>query len=172
MVQATKKSAISGSEALRTLGQALELRGIKTYRIRCEADLYVVEAGYQSPPAATPVSLHYTLDDIEQLDREAPEKNDRDSAVKDFLSLSQILWAIGIYVTSKEARLLSVSNNASTERMPVVKFEYETVQGDRVVDDRTGSAIYELCVSVYKLRGTSSINNIRYTRFHALQESR
>jgi len=165
-------SAVFCSQALRTIGQDLDLRGIKSFLIKCEADLYVVEAGYQSPPAPTPVSLHYTLDDIEQLEREAGKKNDRDSVAKDFLSLSQILWAIGTYVTSKGARLLSVSNNASTEKMPVVKIEYETVQGDRVVDDRTGSAIYDLCVSVYKLRGTSNINNIRYTRFRALQESR
>jgi hypothetical protein len=81
------------------------------------------------------------------------------------------LWAIGSYATSKGARLLSVSNNASTERMPVVKIEYETVQGDRVVDDRTGSAIYELCVSAYKLRGTPNSDNIRYTRFRALHEN-
>ncbi len=164
-------SAIFFSEALRTIGQDLELRGIKTFLIRCEAELYVVEAGYQSPPAPTPVTLHYTLDDIEQLDRKARERSDRDSAVKDFLSLSQILWAIGSYVTNKGARLLSVSNNASTERMPVVRIEYETVQGDRVVDDRTGSAIYELCVSVYKLRGTLNSNNVRYTRFRAFHEN-
>jgi len=164
-------SAVFCPEALRTIGQDLKLRGIKTFLIKCEADLYVVEAGYQSAPAPTPVTLHYTLDDIEQLDREARERNDRDRAVKDFPSLSQMLYAIGSYVTGKGARLRSVSNIASTERMPVVKIEYETVQGDRVIDDRTGSSIYELCVSVYKLRGTSNINNIRYTRFRALQES-
>ena len=42
--------------------------------------------------------------------------------------------------------------------MPVLKIEYETVQGDRGVEDLTGSAIYELCISMYKLKGTSSIN--------------
>jgi hypothetical protein len=169
MALATRKSATSYSEALGTIGQDLELRSIKTFLIRCEAHLYVVEGGYQSPPAPTPVTLHYTSDDVEQLHRETRERNDHDAAVKDLLSLSQILSAIGSYVTSKGARLLSVSNSASTARMPVIKIEYETVQGDRVLDERTGSAIYELCVSVYKLRGTSSINNqARYTRFHAL----
>src|SRR5438876_6109644 len=116
-------SAIVCSHALRAIGQDLELRGIKTFIIRCEGSLYVVEAGYQSPPAPTPVTLHYTLDDIEQLDRKARERSDRDSAVKDFLSLSQMFWAVGSYVTSKGARLLSVSNTASTERLPVVRFE-------------------------------------------------
>lgn len=146
-------SAIAWSEALRAIGQDLEVRGLKTFVIRCEADLYVVNAGYQSPPAPTPVTLHYTLGDIEQLDREGREGDNCNSGVKDFLSLSQILRAIGTYLGRKEARLLSVSNNALTGTMPVVKIEYETAQGERVVDDRTGSAIYDMCVSFYKLRG-------------------
>jgi hypothetical protein len=158
-------------EALRIIGHDLELRGIKTFLIRCEAGLYIVEAGYQSPPAPTPITLHYTLDDIEQLEREARERNDQVSALKDFLSLSRIFWTVGTYVIAKGGHLLSVSNNLSTEKMPVVSIEYETVDDERLVDDLTGSDIYELCVSLYKLRGTSPIKNIRYTRFSALQES-
>jgi hypothetical protein len=146
-------SAIACSEALRTIGYDLEMRGIKAFVIRCEADLYPVEAGYQSPPAPTPVILHYTLDDIEQLDREGREGDSLDSGVKDFLSLPQILRAIGTYVGRKKARLLSVSNNALTAgTMPVVTIEYETAEGERVIDDRTPSAIYDMCVRTYKLR--------------------
>lgn len=59
---------------LRMIGEDLDLRGIKTFAIRCEADLFIVIAGYQSPPAATPVTLHYTLNDIEQLIRTAQER--------------------------------------------------------------------------------------------------
>src|SRR4029453_14311018 len=103
--------AIARSEALSTLGHDLEMRGIKTFVIRCEADLYLVEAGYQSPPAPTPVILHFPLDDIEQLDREGREGDNLDSGVKDFLSLSQVLRAIGTYVGRKRARFLSVWNN-------------------------------------------------------------
>lgn len=158
-------------EALRTIGHDLDWRGIKTFLIRCEGNLFVVDAGYQSPPAVTPVTLHYTLSDIQRLDREAQERNDHVSPVKDFLSLSEIFWAIGTYVSGKQARLLHVSNTASTGTRPVLKIEYETVQGDRVVDDLTGSAIYELCISMYKLRGTSSISSSRYTRFSVLSES-
>jgi hypothetical protein len=153
-------SAIAWSLALRAIGQDLEARGIKTFVIRCEADLYVVEAGYQSPPAPTPVTLYYTLDDIEQLDREGREGDNCNSSVKDFLSLSQSLRAIGTYVDRKGARLLSVSNNASTGTMPVVTIEYETAQGARVIDDRTGSAIYDMCVSFYKLRGRSRLRSL------------
>jgi hypothetical protein len=152
-------SAISCSEALRAIGQDLEARGIKTFVIRRDADFYVVEAGYQSPPAPTPVSLHYTLDDIERLDHEGRERRDHDAGVEDFLRLSQILRAIGRYVTCKGARLLSISNNALMGTMPVVRIEYETSQGEKVVDDRTGSAIYDMCVTFYKLRGRLSANH-------------
>jgi len=145
--------AIAQSEALHTIGHDLEMRGIKTFVMRCAADRCLVEAGYQSPPAPTPVILHYTLDDIEQLNREGREGDNLDSGVKDFLSLSQILRAIGTYVGRKRARLLSVSNNALTAgTMPVVTIEYETAEGERVIDDRTASAIYDMCVRTYKLR--------------------
>jgi hypothetical protein len=159
------------SEALCTIGHDLELRGIKTFCIRCDAGLFIVEGGYQSPPAVTPVTLHYASVDFEHLEGKARERNAHVSGVKEFLSLSQILKAVGTYVTVKEARLISVSNNSSTETMPIITIEYETDRGDRVVENLTGSAIYDLCVSVYKLRGTSSTKNIRYTRFSALLES-
>jgi len=159
------------SEALRIIGHDLDLRGIKTFFLRCDADFFVVEGGYQSPPAVTPVSLHYASVDLEHLERKERERNDHLSALKDFLSLSQILWTIGTYVTVKGSRLFSVCNNLSTETMPIIKMDYETDQGDRVVENLTGSAIYELSVSLYKLRRTSNINNIRYRRFSGLLES-
>jgi hypothetical protein len=76
-----------------------------------------------------------------------------------------------MYVNGGGSRLLSISNTASTETMPVVQLAYETAQGDRVADYLKGSALYELCFNVYKLKGTSSIKSIRYTRFSGLQES-
>src|SRR5215475_8734653 len=158
-------SASRCSQALRIIGQDLEARGIKTFVIRPEADFYVVEAGYQSPPAPTPISLHYTLDDIERLDHEGRERRDYDAGVEDFLRLSQILRAIGSYVTCKEARLLSVSNNALMGAMPVVRIEYETAQGEKVVDDRSGFAIYDMCVSFYRLRGSLSVKHVRNTHW-------
>lgn len=162
-------SAKLGSQALSIVGSDLEFRGIKTFFMRCEDDLFVVEGGYQSPPAVTPVTLHYAPNDIEQMKCKPREENDRVLANKDFLGLSQILWAIGTHVTAKGCRLISVSNTSSTEAVPTIKIEYESVY-ERFVEDVTGSAIYELSVSAYKMRGTSSIDNIRYTRFSHLQE--
>jgi hypothetical protein len=158
------------SEALRTIGRDLDLRGIRTFVIRCETDLFVVEAGYQSPPAITPVTLHYTLCDVERLDREAQERSVHLSPVKDLLSLAEILWAVAAYVSSKQGRLLSVSNTASTPTMPILTIEYETVQKDRVIEDLKGSAIYELSISIYKRRDIPSKTR-RYTLFSDLNTS-
>jgi hypothetical protein len=162
-------SALSCSEALRAIGQDLEARGIKTFVIRPEADFYVVEAGYQSPPAPTPISLHYTLNDIERLDHEGRERRDYDAGVEDFLRLSQILRAIGSYVSCKEARLVCISNNTSTGIMPIVRIEYETSRGEQVVDDRTASAIYDMSLSFYRLRGRLRVKHVRDTNRHAFK---
>jgi hypothetical protein len=53
--------------------------------------------------------------------------------------------------------------------MPVVRIEYEMSQGEKVVDDRTGSAIYDMCVSFYRLRGKLSVKHMRDTQWAHLQ---
>ncbi|HEU4345694.1 MAG TPA: hypothetical protein VFU31_29445, partial [Candidatus Binatia bacterium] len=55
--------------ALRCIGQDLESRTLKTFDLTVDGDKCVVQCGYQTPPAPTPVTLHYTTDDIEELDR-------------------------------------------------------------------------------------------------------
>src|SRR4030095_12671234 len=135
-------SAVHCWEALRTIGKDLQFRGIKTFLIRCEEDLFVVEGGYQSPPAPTALNLPYTAEDIEQLDYKSGELTDEPSLVRDFLDLSKILWAIAIYVSGRGTRLLSISNNNGTETMPALEMEYENFHGDRIVEDLAGSAHY------------------------------
>ena len=158
-------------EALRSIGEDLELRGIRTFLMRCEADFFIVDGGYQSPPAATPVSLHYSLKDIAELDRKAKERNDCLSGTRSFIYLPEILWSLENYVHDKGARLLSVSNIASTETMPLIDIEYETVQGDLAVDRLRSAAIYALCVRDHKRRRRrQDLNDNRYTRFSSLQE--
>jgi hypothetical protein len=65
--------AVSYSEILRVIGQDLETRAIKAFDIRDEGDRILVQCGYQVPPAATPVTLHYTPRDIEELKPQAAE---------------------------------------------------------------------------------------------------
>lgn len=66
---------------------------------------------------------------------------------------------------------MNLSNTASTETMPVIDIEYETVQSDRIVERLTIVAVYALCVRDHKRREKRrDLNDNRYTRFSSLQE--
>jgi hypothetical protein len=85
--------------------------------------------------------------------------------------LPEILLSLENYVHDKGARLLSVSNIASTETMPLIDIEYETVQGDLAFDRLTSAAIYALRVRDHKRKGRrQDLNDNRYTLFSSLQE--
>jgi len=156
------------AEALRIVGRDLDLRGIRTFIIRCDKDLFVVTGGYQPPPAVMPVTVHYACSDIDRLLIEA-ENNPCLPAARDFSSLAEILSAIGSYVSRKQGRLISVSNTASTSIIPIVIVKHASVASDPVVEIFKGSAIYELCVTAYK---TSLISNrsTQYSRFSDLTD--
>ena len=150
--------AVSYSEILRVIGQDLEIRGIKAFDLRDEGERIFVQCGYQDPPAATPVTLYYTPTDIEELEPQGVEKRGQPSKQGDFFTLSQTLRAIGGYVDQKKARLIRLSNNDCPGADVVFRIEYETRERERVVDDRSGSAIYDLCVNMYKRRGKLARN--------------
>jgi len=143
------------AEALRIVGRDLDLRGIKTFIIRCDRNGFVVNGGYQPPPSVMPVTVHYASSDIDRQLVDA-KNNDCLSAARDFSSLAEILLAIGSYVTKKQGRIISISNTASTPRIPIIIVKYTSVETDPVVEIFKGSALYELCVSVYKESLTSN----------------
>ena len=143
---------VNYSTALRCIGQDLESRGLRTLDIILDTTGYIVLAGYQVPPAPMPVSLQYTPADILELDSAGQEQRGTSSSTKDFVSLVQILRAIGGYLDKNQARLIRISNNEAPGSSPSFSVEYKTKEGERIVDDRDGSAIYDMCVSMYKQR--------------------
>ena len=156
-------------EVLHSIGEDLELRGIKTFIIRCEDDFFIVDGGYQSPPAATPVSLYYSANDIRDLERKARQRKQYLSATRSFIYLPEILSSIASYVQDKESSLLALSNTESTLAITIIDIEYETFHGDRMSDRLTNSAVYELCVREHKLRARKqNLADDRFTRFSSL----
>ena len=141
------------STSLRCIGQDLEQRGLKTLDLRHDGQGYVVQCGYQSPPAPTPATLYYSQNDIEELDKAGWEKRGTPASSKEFVTLVQILRAIGGYLDKLNARLIRISNNESLSKDWMFRVEYVNGDGEQVVDDRTGSAIYDMCVIMYKQRG-------------------
>ena len=152
------------SQALRAIGEDLEQRGIKAFDITCAEDFYMVQGGYQAPPNPMPLNLRYSMEDIQHLDREDQEKRNLASASHEFLRLSLILRSIAGYIGRKKGRLLRISNNVVTGTNAVFRIEYTNADNERVVDERAVSAIYDICVSQYKLRGDDFDSHGRFLR--------
>ena len=139
--------------ALRCIGQDLERRGLKAYDIRCDQDQYVADCGYQEPPASTPVSIHYRAQDIEDLDRTGEGRRGEIQTAPEFLNQVQVFRTIGGFLDKNQATFIRMTNNDGKGSDALLKVEYVTKDGERVVDDRAGSAIYDMCVQMYKQRG-------------------
>lgn len=151
--------------ALRCIGQDLERRGLKSFDIRFESNEYVALCGYQNPPAPTPVTIQYTVKDLEELDRVGSGTRGGSLALKDFLNQVQIFRTIGGYLDKNEAHLVRLSNNDAKGKVSLFVVEYITRDGERVIDDRAGSAIYDMCVTMYKQRGKMTGTSGRLSRW-------
>lgn len=146
-------SQFSYASALRCIGQDLDRRGIKSFDIRYEAKEFVATGGYQEPPAPTPVTIHYSPGDLDDIDRAYAERRDNAGPGKEFLNIVQILRSVGGYLDRLEARLIRLTNNELPAGEPAVKVEYITREGEQVCADRAGSELYDMCVAMYKQRG-------------------
>jgi hypothetical protein len=149
----TGVASLKCASALRCIGQDLEQRGVKSFDIRLEGTSYVAQCGYQDPPSPMPVTIEYTLKDLQDLDRSGEGKRGKSSSSKEFLNQVQIFRTIGNYIDKNKAVLVRITNNDATGRDSLFKVEYLTRDGERVVDDRAGAAIYDMCVTMYKQRG-------------------
>lgn len=156
--------ALSNARALRVIGQDLEARGLKTFDIRRNRDRFEARCGYQAPPAPTPVLLEYSAADIEELEERAQGSRRDATAPLDLLSLSQLLRSLGGYFDSKNVTLLRVCNSDSIGAEARFKIEGETERGERLTDERSASAIYDMGVNMYKQRGKLSERYARWRR--------
>jgi hypothetical protein len=140
---------------LRCIAQDIERRGLKTFDIRLLASgkEYLVEGGYQEPPAPTPVTIHYTLKDLDELEHAGVARRGGAAPARDFLNQIQVFRTIGGYLDKNEARLIRITNNTPSGKEALYQVEYVTRDGDHMVDDHTGSALYDMCVTMYKQRG-------------------
>ena len=152
--------------ALRCIGQNLDRRGLKSFNIRLQGDIFIVECGYQDPPAPTPVSLVYTSHDIDELNQSGEKLRGHITTAQEFINQVQIFRSIGAYLDKNEGQLIRVSNNDGKAKDSSFTVEYLTRDGERVVDDRAGSAIYDMCVQMYKQRGKATGTGGRRAKGH------
>jgi len=142
-------SAVSYSMALRCIGQDLERRGLKTFDIQRDgSNLSVI---YRPGAAKAAVTLQYTPADIEILDR-CGETYRGKTATNEFLNAIQTLRVIGDYLDKYASTLIRITNSEAAVHAPLFKVEYVTREGDHVVDDGPGSAIFDMCILMVQKR--------------------
>ena len=139
------------SIALRCIGQDLVQRGLKTFDIKREGNHFTAVGGYQEPPAGTTEIIRYTPADIEFLDRSGETQRGKANE-KEFLHQAQMLRAIGDYLDKYDSDLIRISNKDVGIEDSLFRVEYVTREGDHVVDDRPGSAIFDMCVLMVQKR--------------------
>ena len=133
---------------LRCIAQDLELRGLKTFDIRPNEHEYVVDCGYQEPPAPTPMTIHYTLKDLDELEQVGATKRGTAAPAKEFLNQVQIFRSIGGYLDKNEAKLIRITNNAATGKDSIFKVEYITRDGEAMIElDRRSTTCVCRCTS-------------------------
>jgi hypothetical protein len=150
--------------ALRCIGQDLERRGLKSFDIRAQSRSFLVEGGYQEPPSAAPVSIQYTFEDIEELDRSGESRRGEMARAQEFINQVQIFRTIGAYLDRNEAHFVRLTNNQDQVNDTLFVVEYITREGDRIIDDRAGAAVYDMCVQMYKQRGKLTGTGVRRSR--------
>ena len=140
------------SQILRAIGQDLETRDLTVFEIEKHGERYIVQCGYQFPPAPTPITLEYSLNDIKELDLSGQLTRSDALQTLDFSTLAQSLRTIGGYLDNRKASLVRISNNHLPGTEPAFRIEYKTAEGELLVDDRSAAAIYDIGVYMYKQR--------------------
>src|SRR5262245_20476107 len=141
--------------ALRCIGQALASRNIEFFEILKKADEFLVEYGDPDPPYTEVLKLHFSLYNIEVLDREGQARRRQTKSELRFDSLPEILRATGKYVDSKQAQLRRL-NNCCLSNTGELELEYQTRAGDVQAEMLVRNFIREAAVSMYSRRNRIS----------------
>jgi hypothetical protein len=141
-------SEVNHSIALRCIGQDLERRGLKTFAIKRDGSHFVV---LSSDANAAAESVRYTPADIEIMDR-CGETARGQQTRHEFLHRGQLLRAIGDYLDKYGSTLISISYSDLERAESPFRVEYITREGERLIDERPGAAIFDECVLMFQKR--------------------
>jgi hypothetical protein len=144
-------SEVKYSIALRCIGQDLVQRGLRTFDIKREGSHFIALCGNLEPPAAMTETIRYSPADIEFLDRSG-ESQRGENTDKKFLHQAQMLRAIGDFLDKYDSALIHITNNAVQLEESLFRVEYVTREGEHIVDDSPGSAIFDMCVLMVQKR--------------------
>lgn len=117
------------ASALRCIGQALELRGIDVFELTAtETGEFLVEYADPDPPHTRILTIQFSPDNIEVLDREGQARRHEAKSEFRFDSLPEVLRAAGWHLDGKRAELRRLNNCCLSEAADL-ELEYQTRAG-------------------------------------------
>jgi hypothetical protein len=153
---------ISYGEDFRSIGQALEAKNVRSFELKRAGDWYILQG---VPPAEDSLrsklhkfkmrfrsgsdaeSLILALSDVEELSQKGKARRFRPGRIPDFAKLSNALRTIGLYLESKQAKLIELQVRPLT-----ITLSYKNSDGEQQVEDRTIRSFHGLFLELCEKR--------------------
>ncbi|HZD39492.1 MAG TPA: hypothetical protein VE131_02145 [Terriglobales bacterium] len=152
----------SYDQHLRVIGQSLEAKRISVFELKSQEDQYIVRgepekddslmgrlrAWQERLRAGSPSPvMHFTVREIERLNREARTRRARADRLPDFYSLADTLRTVGSYLDEQGAVLMEVH-----KRPLSLTLLYRKKDGHPNMEERTIASFYELFLALHRRR--------------------
>jgi hypothetical protein len=155
-------SEISYGEDFRSIGQALEAKNVRSFELKRLGDWYILQG---VPPGdgslrsklhkfkmrfrsgSDPESLIQALPEVEELYRNGNARRFRPGRMPDFRKLSIALRTIGLYLESKQAKLIELQVRPLT-----ITLSYKDNDGQQQMEDRTIRSFHSLFLDLCEKR--------------------
>jgi hypothetical protein len=155
-------SEICYGEDFRSIGQALEAKNVRSFELKRLGDWYILGG---VPPAdgslrsklrkfkmrfrsgSDAESLILALAEVEELSRRGKARRFRPGRMPDFSKLSNSLRTIGLYLESKQAKLIELQVRALT-----ITLSYKDSDGQQQMEDRTIRSFHSLFLDLCERR--------------------
>jgi hypothetical protein len=120
---------------------------LESIRLKLQGEPTAQKEDFSAPTASWGNHLRYTPEDLDQLEQKGQARRTEPNRTPDGHSLSQLLRALGGYLSRRTFRLQAIS-----WREEFVSIVYETAQGQRELDNFRLDSIYDLWVHMYLRR--------------------
>jgi hypothetical protein len=147
---------------LRTIGQALEAQRISIFELQRQGDRFIVKGepeketsllakllNWQKRNRATGMSgsQTFTLQDIEQLDRQGRAQRSKSDRLPDFHSLANILRTVGAHLDAKGTELLELQKKELS-----ITILFRNPSGHPEFEERSLGSFYDLFMQLHARR--------------------
>ena len=149
-------------EDFRSIGQALEAKNVRSFELKRLGDWYILQ-GVPSEDRSLRSKLHkfkmrfrsgsdaesliLALSELEELSRKGKARRFRPGRTPDFRKLSNALRTIGLYLESKQAKLIELQVRPLT-----ITLSYKDSDGQQQMEDRTIRSFHSLFLELCEKR--------------------